>query len=70
MDIEKTTSFGKSSRLYILKSLKIHFNPLQNVSPILLLKGLMMVTNEGRIDCFQMFQKRITRSNIAYFVHI
>ena len=36
------------------KSLHIHFNPLKNGSPILLLNGLVMVTNES---CLQMFQK-------------
>ena len=32
--------------LFILKSLHIHFNPSKNVSPFLLLNGLVMVTNE------------------------
>ena len=30
---------------FFSKSLHIHFNPLQNVSPVLLLNGLVMVTN-------------------------
>ena len=36
----------KSFSPFFSKSLHIHFNPSQNVSPILLLKGLLMVTNE------------------------
>ena len=36
---------------FFSKSLHIHFNPSQNVSPFLLLNGLVMVTNEGSIAC-------------------
>ena len=43
------TGFYRSVSPFFLKSLPIHFNPSQNVSPILLLNGLMMVTNEGSI---------------------
>ena len=49
MDIEKTRSFEKSSRLFILKSLKIHFNPLQNVSLIALFDNLVMLEMKGRL---------------------
>ena len=36
---------------FFSKSLHIHFNPSQNVSPFLLLNGLVMVTNEASIAC-------------------
>ena len=48
-------SFRKNKRFYksfcplISKSLSIHSNPSQNVSPILLLDGLVMVANEESI---------------------
>ena len=40
------TGFNKFFRPSFLKSLNINFSPSQNVSPILLLNGLLMVTNE------------------------
>ena len=65
------TGFYKYLCQYISKSWHIHFYPSQNVSPILLLNGLVMVTNEGSIVC-KCFKKRNVnvRFNIAYFVHI
>ena len=50
---EKMTGFYKSfcPFFFFLKTLHIHFNPSQNVSPILLLNGLVMTTNEGSIAC-------------------
>ena len=36
---------------FFSKNLHIYFNPPQNVPPILLLNGLVMVTNEGSIAC-------------------
>ena len=72
-DFEKIPSFYKSFSPFFSKSLHIHFKPSQNVSPILLLNGLVMVTNEGSIAC-KCFKKKemqeSIRSNIAYFVHI
>ena len=53
------TSLENSSGLFISQSLRIHFNPSQNISIISLLDNLVMVTNEGSI-----------RSNLAYFVHV
>ena len=50
-DFEKMTDFYKSFCPFFSKSLHIHFNPSQNVSPILLLNGLVMVLNEGSIVC-------------------
>ena len=40
-------SFYKSFCPFFLESLHIYFNPLQNISAILLLSGLVMVSNEG-----------------------
>ena len=45
------TIFYKTFCPFFSKSLNIYFNPSQNFSPILLLNGLMMVTNEGLIAC-------------------
>ena len=50
-DFEKMTGFYKSFCPFFSKSLHIRFNPSQNVSPILLLNGLVMVTNKGWIAC-------------------
>ena len=36
---------------YRYRFLHIHFNPSQNVSPVLLLNVLVMVTNEVLIAC-------------------
>ena len=36
---------------FFSKCLHIHFNPSKNVSPIVLLNGLVMVTNEGSNTC-------------------
>ena len=57
-DFEKMTGFYKYFYPFFSKSLHIHFNPSQNVSPILLLNGLVMVTNEGSIAC-KCFKKEI-----------
>ena len=50
-DFEKMTSFCKSFCPFFSNSLQIHFNPSQNVSPVLFLSGLVIVTNEGSIVC-------------------
>ena len=50
-DFEKMAGFHKSFCPFFSKSLHIHFNPSQNVSPILVLNGVVMVTNEGSIAC-------------------
>ena len=50
-DFEKMTGFHKSFCPFFWKRLHIHFNPSQNVSPILLLNGLVTVTNKGWIAC-------------------
>ena len=52
-DFGKVTGFYKSFCPFFSESLHVHFNPSQNVSPILLLHGLVMV--------LQMFQKRNVR---------
>ena len=44
-------SCEKSFLPFILKSLYVHFNPLLNVSPILLLNGLVIVTKKESIAC-------------------
>ena len=58
--------------IFLEKFTHIHFNPSQYFSPILLLNGLVMVTNERSIacKCFEKGNVRDIRSNIAYFVHI
>ena len=48
---QETDRFQKTSCPSISKSLYIHFIPSQNSSPIFLLSGLVMVTNEGSMDC-------------------
>ena len=73
------TGFYKSFCPFFAKSLHIHFNPSQNVSPVLLLNGLMIVTNEGSI-AYKCFKKGnvgkggggggCSYTNIAYFIHI
>ena len=50
-DFEKKADFYKSFYPFFSKSLHIHFNPSQNVSTVLLLNGLVMVTNEETIAC-------------------
>ena len=45
------TGFYKSFCPFISKGLPIHFNPSQNVYLMLLLNGLVMVTNEVSITC-------------------
>ena len=63
-DFEKVTGFYKSYCSFFPKNLHIHFNPSQNVSAILLLNGLVMVTNEGSIAC-----KCFKRGNVrGYFL--
>ena len=42
-------NFSKYFCLFISKSFHIHFDPSLNISPILLLIGLVMVTNEESI---------------------
>ena len=42
---------------FFSESVHIHFNPSQSVSPILLLNGLVIVTNEGLIAC-KYFKKK------------
>ena len=71
-DFEKMTNFYKSLCSFFSKNLYIHFNPSQNLSPILLLNGLVMITNEGSIayKCFKKGNVGGTYSNIGYFVHI
>ena len=49
--VEKMTGFYKSLCPFFFKSLHIHFNPSQNASPILLLNGLVMVTNDEPVAC-------------------
>ena len=46
-NFEKMAGFNKSFRQFFSKRLPINFNPSQNVSPILLFNGLLMVTNQG-----------------------
>ena len=58
------TGFNKSFRPFFSKSLHINFNPSQNVSPILLLNGLLMLTNEGSIAC-----KCFKKGNITGYSH-
>ena len=43
-DFEKLTGFHEPFCPFFSKSLHIHFNPSQNVSPILVLNGVVMVT--------------------------
>ena len=50
------TGFYKSFCTFFAKSLHIHFNPSQNVSPVLLLNGLVIVTNKGSI-AYKFFKK-------------
>ena len=50
-DSEKMAGVHKSFFPFFSKSGHIHFNPSHSVSPILLLNGLVMVTNEGSIAC-------------------
>ena len=59
-NFEKMTGFYKSFCPFFSNSLQIHFNPSQNVSPILFLNGSVMVTNEGLIAC-KCFKKRSVR---------
>ena len=54
------TGICKSFCPFFSKSLHIHFNPSQNVSLILLLNGLVMVTNKGSIAC-KCFEKENIR---------
>ena len=52
---EKMAGFCKWFSPFFSKSLHIHLSPLKHVSPILLLNGLVMVTNEVSIawKCFK-----------------
>ena len=43
--------YKNSFRPSISKSLHRRFNPSKNTSPILLLNGLLMVTNERLVAC-------------------
>ena len=68
----KITSFKKASCPSISKSLHIYFNSSQNISPILLLNSLVMVTNKSQLlgnDSNKKCRGNI-RYNLAYFVHI
>ena len=50
-NFEKMTGFWKSFCPFISKSLHTHCSPSQNVSPLLLLNCLLMVTNEESRAC-------------------
>ena len=43
--------FYKSFCPFSSKNLHTHSNPSQNISPILILDGLVMVTNEWPVAC-------------------
>ena len=60
------TGFYKTFCPFFTKGLPIHFNPSQNVSPISLLNGLMMVPNEGSIAC-KCFKKGNVREYSLYY---
>ena len=60
------TGFYKTFCSFFSKGLPIHFNPSQNVSPISLLNGLMMVPNEGSIAC-KCFKKGNVREYSFYY---
>ena len=49
--VQGMTRFYKPFFPFFSKRVHIHFNPSQNVSTILFLNGLVMVTNEGSIAC-------------------
>ena len=53
--------FKKLFSAPLLRSLHIHIHPSQNVYSILLLNGLVMVTNEGLIACKYLRQGNIGR---------
>ena len=59
------TSFYKYFCPFFSKSLHINFNTSQNVSPILLLNGLMMFTNEESLAC-KCFKKSNVRESIGF----
>ena len=53
----------------ISNCLHIHLNTSQNVSPTLLLHGMVMVSNEESIDCLQMFRIRKCKEIFALISH-
>ena len=62
------TGFYKSFVHFSRKYLHIHFNPSQNVSHILLLNGLVMVTNEGSIACKYFKKGNVRGYSLLYCV--
>ena len=56
--------FFKPSRPFFSKSLLININPSQNVSPIVMLNGLMMVKNIGFIACKCFKKGNVRKSSI------
>ena len=72
-NFEKITGFFKSFCSVISKSLPIHFNPSQIVCPVLLLNGLVMVTNKESQLLANVSNKELDggiRSKFAYFIKI
>ena len=63
------TGFYKSYCPFFSKGLHIHFYPGQNVSPIILLNDLVMVTNEGSIAC-KYFKKKKCKKILALILRI
>ena len=60
----------KSFCQIISKSLHINFNPSQNISLILLLNGLVMVTTKGSIACKSFKQENgMGHSYLKSFAH-
>ena len=68
-DFKKMTGFCKSFCTFFAKSLYIYFNSSQNVSPILLLNGLVIVTNEGSTAC-KCHKKGNVRGVVALILRI
>ena len=66
-NFEKMTVFYKLLCPFFSKSLHIYFNPSQDVSPVLLLNGLMMVANEGSTAC-KCFKKGNVRGFRILFI--
>ena len=53
-----------------MKSLHIHLNPSQTVSPLLFLNGLVMVTNEDISNVSNKKRRRGINSNFICFANI
>ena len=51
MKLNKTDRNFSAKITQFHNCLHIYFNPSQNVSPILLFYGMMMISNEGSIAC-------------------